>query len=149
MIFMAILLGLLALVVGLDGANSLTQATLGVGTIASACLLAVFARIFQASGHHKEVMEALRAARAIASSASPTAEQITCEWCHTVQARGPAKCQKCGGSLQTSPSSAAPAEKPSMIQCAECKKIGPIGPEYCPNCGNRYRADESDVPLSP
>jgi hypothetical protein len=53
--------------VGLLAIPFMTQATLGVGCMAGACLLGILARLFQADGHHskscknhKEVMEALQ-----------------------------------------------------------------------------------------
>ena len=54
---LAILLILAAIVLGLGGFNYLTQATLGVGFLASACLLAILARIAQADAHHREALE--------------------------------------------------------------------------------------------
>lgn len=45
------------------GLLMLTQATLGVGIIAMACLAAILARIAQAAGHHSQLMRALREGR--------------------------------------------------------------------------------------
>jgi len=50
---------ILALLVGAAGVLSLTKATLGVGLLALACLLAIFARIAQASAHHDKLVQAL------------------------------------------------------------------------------------------
>ena len=111
MIFLAVLFGLIAVAVGLDGMGSLTQATLGVGTLAGACLLAVFARLFQASAHHSEVMQALRAAQksgaadtpAATPSPAPEAGLLRCANCGSVSMRGPATCPVCDASLKDAP----------------------------------------------
>ena len=54
---MAIILVILALISGVIGFFSISQATTGVGFLAAACLLAILARISQADKHHKEVIE--------------------------------------------------------------------------------------------
>jgi hypothetical protein len=46
---MVTLLVILALLIAVGATASLTQATLGVGLVALACLLAIFARLAQAS----------------------------------------------------------------------------------------------------
>jgi hypothetical protein len=46
----------LAVLFALGGLLELTGATAGVGILALACLLAIFARIAQASGQHRELM---------------------------------------------------------------------------------------------
>jgi hypothetical protein len=45
---------ILALLLGLFGLLSLSEATRGVGLICAGCLLAVWGRIFQAAGHHRD-----------------------------------------------------------------------------------------------
>lgn len=50
---------LVAIIVGLVGAFSLTQPTLGVGLLAGGCLLGIVARIAQADSQHKQQMQAL------------------------------------------------------------------------------------------
>lgn len=58
---MTALLVVLSLLVGIYAAGVLlTQATLGVGVLCFGILLAILARINQASDHHKAVLEALR-----------------------------------------------------------------------------------------
>ena len=52
---MSVLLRIVALVVGFVGLANLTEATKGVGIICGACLLAIFARMAQASEHHDEI----------------------------------------------------------------------------------------------
>jgi hypothetical protein len=52
----SIVLLLIALVVAALGFVSLTQATMGVGLIAVACLLGIIARIMQATAFHTEIM---------------------------------------------------------------------------------------------
>ena len=68
------LLVIAALIFLLGGAVSLSNATMGVGSICVACLLAIFARMAQASAHRTEFMKALGAmsARAVASSTPDT-----------------------------------------------------------------------------
>ena len=53
----AVLLILGAIVLALGGSALLTQATLGVGLLASACLLAIMARIAQADAHHRQALK--------------------------------------------------------------------------------------------
>ena len=60
---MVLLLSLAALIVALFGALFLTQATMGVGILAGACLLAIFARIVQAANHHAEMLRFQRRQR--------------------------------------------------------------------------------------
>jgi hypothetical protein len=50
---MVILFEVLALLAGLGGLASISQATLGVGMIGFGCLLAILARLAQAEAHHK------------------------------------------------------------------------------------------------
>ena len=52
----AILFTLLAVLLAMFGAASLSQATAGVGVLCLALLLAIFARMAQAAGHHREMM---------------------------------------------------------------------------------------------
>lgn len=49
---MVMFLSVLAVLAGLAGLAQLSQATLGVGLLALACLLAIFARINQATQYH-------------------------------------------------------------------------------------------------
>jgi hypothetical protein len=56
---LAVLLALLAVAVAGIGALYLTQATTGVGIIGLACFLGILARLAQASGHHRELREAI------------------------------------------------------------------------------------------
>jgi hypothetical protein len=56
---MAAILLILALIIAGFGMMSLTQATMGVGILAIACLFAIFARIAQASAHQKELKRLL------------------------------------------------------------------------------------------
>jgi hypothetical protein len=56
----AIILMVISCVVAAIGLVSLSQATAGVGGISIAVLLAVFARIAQASAHHKAVLRTLQ-----------------------------------------------------------------------------------------
>jgi hypothetical protein len=62
-----IILAVLTLVVG---ALFLTQATLGIGFIAIACLLAILARIAQAASYQAEARERRKTAAAAASSSA-------------------------------------------------------------------------------
>ena len=52
---MAIVLIVLSLFVAFFGLLTLSNATLGVGVMAGACLLAILARIAQAHQHHREL----------------------------------------------------------------------------------------------
>lgn len=52
----SILLILVALAAAGLGLLFLSQATIGVGLIAGGCLLAVWARLVQASAHHRDLM---------------------------------------------------------------------------------------------
>ncbi len=52
---MAVLLVLLAILIALVAGLSLSQATLGVGLMALACLFAIFARLVQAAAQHAEL----------------------------------------------------------------------------------------------
>jgi len=52
---MTFLLVLLALILAAIGAMTLTQATMGVGFVAGACLLAIFARMHQAADHRRSL----------------------------------------------------------------------------------------------
>jgi len=54
------ILNAIAVLFMLGGALSLTNATLGVGSICAACLFAIFARIAQAGAHHRAVLAALQ-----------------------------------------------------------------------------------------
>lgn len=68
---MTVLLVILAILIALGAAASLTQATVGVGLMALACLVAIFARLAQASGHHAELKRLIgeeRAATTIAGN---------------------------------------------------------------------------------
>ena len=51
---MTALLVVAAILVGAMGFLQLSNATLGVGILCSACLLAILARIAQAADHHKQ-----------------------------------------------------------------------------------------------
>ena len=53
------------------GLGSLTQATEGVGLVAGACVLGIYARIAQASRHRDQVLKALAEARTPANSSEP------------------------------------------------------------------------------
>jgi hypothetical protein len=53
---MTTVLLLLGLVLGFFGILMLSEATRGVGLICAGCLLAVWGRIMQASGHHRDAM---------------------------------------------------------------------------------------------
>lgn len=52
-----------SLLVGAVGLVFLSQATMGTGLIAGACLLAVYTRILQASIYHHEHMDAIEPTR--------------------------------------------------------------------------------------
>jgi hypothetical protein len=52
---MTILLVLLAILIALGAGFNLTQATLGVGLMALACLVAILARLAQAAAQHAEL----------------------------------------------------------------------------------------------
>ena len=56
---MSIVLGIVALLASFVGLLFLSQATTGVGIICGACLLAIFARMAQASDHHQEICRRL------------------------------------------------------------------------------------------
>ena len=47
----------LSVVVALIGVFSLSEATVGVGLVALACLLGIFARIAQASNYHSKLLD--------------------------------------------------------------------------------------------
>jgi hypothetical protein len=48
-----------AVLLGLVGISSLSEATLGVGLIGAACLLGIISRILQAEAHHKQISKSL------------------------------------------------------------------------------------------
>jgi hypothetical protein len=50
---MAVLLRILAVLAGLVGLGSLSNATMGVGIICFGCLLGILARMAQAEEHHR------------------------------------------------------------------------------------------------
>ena len=54
------LLILLALLLGAVGLLTLTQATMGAGMIAAACLAGILARIAQAAGHQRNIIREIR-----------------------------------------------------------------------------------------
>ena len=56
---MGLILVLLSLLATIIGFLTLTQATMGVGILAVACILAIFARIAQADAQHKELKKML------------------------------------------------------------------------------------------
>jgi hypothetical protein len=56
---MAALLRVVALLGGLAGLTSLSNATMGVGIICFACLLAILARMSQADAHQRELKSLL------------------------------------------------------------------------------------------
>ena len=56
---MVVLLVVLACIVAVAGFLSLSEATSGVGILATACLLAILARIAQASSQHAALMRAI------------------------------------------------------------------------------------------
>lgn len=51
---LTVILVLVAWLVAIVGIDYLSEATLGVGIICSACFLGIMARIAQASAHHRE-----------------------------------------------------------------------------------------------
>jgi hypothetical protein len=55
---MVLLLSFAALIVALLGGFRLTQETLGIGALAVACILVLFARMAQAAHHHAELLRA-------------------------------------------------------------------------------------------
>lgn len=55
-----VVLIVLSVLAGLVGLAYMTQATTGVGIICGACLLAIFARIAQASDHHRELKQLIQ-----------------------------------------------------------------------------------------
>jgi hypothetical protein len=57
---LALLLFIASVVAALGGLATLTQATMGVGSIALACYLAIVARLAQASGHYEGQAHLLR-----------------------------------------------------------------------------------------
>jgi hypothetical protein len=90
------------------GILSLSQATLGVGSIAIACLFAIFARIAQAASHVDRLAAAISrpstpAPQPAAISEAPRAHvhrepnqnEIRCHKCGHVAPRGPATCPLC------------------------------------------------------
>jgi hypothetical protein len=52
---MTVLMVVLALLAGLGGFTSLSQATMGVGIICIGCLLAILGRIAQAAEQHRDI----------------------------------------------------------------------------------------------
>jgi hypothetical protein len=57
---MGILLVVVAILVAIAAFLNLSQATLGVGLMAFACFLAIFARMVQADNQHRELRQLLR-----------------------------------------------------------------------------------------
>ena len=60
---LGMLLAWLAFVGGIIGIGAASQATLGVALLAGCCLLAIFARMAQASAYHREIRQLLRERR--------------------------------------------------------------------------------------
>lgn len=56
---LGMLMAWLALVGGIIGLGSASQATLGVAILAACCLLGIFARMAQASAQHREIRHLL------------------------------------------------------------------------------------------
>lgn len=57
---MVVFLVILAILGWVAGSFLLSQATMGVGVLAAACLFGIFARIAQAGDQHREIMRTLR-----------------------------------------------------------------------------------------
>lgn len=66
-LFLSALCVLAAIGFGFFGLAMLTDATLGVGLVAGACLSGIFARIFQAEAHHRREFSAQQASGSISS----------------------------------------------------------------------------------
>lgn len=73
MVLMVILSALAAIV----GAASLSNATAGVGGLAFACLLAIFARIAQAGTQHAALMKSVAALRSGDAGQTSKPESVT------------------------------------------------------------------------
>lgn len=56
MVILLVILALIALVIGFF---TLSQATMGVGILATACLFGIFARVAQAANHQSEIKKLL------------------------------------------------------------------------------------------
>lgn len=83
---MTIVLAGLALLLGAAGVLASTRATLGVALIAFACLLAICARLIQASAQHWETRSAAKSAPV---APTPRAEPLPDAPLTTVQTREP------------------------------------------------------------
>jgi len=70
------LFGLIAGLLALAGAVSLSQATMGVGLICLGCLAAIFGRIEQASFQHDALLERLGEVKSQASQTRAAAERM-------------------------------------------------------------------------
>lgn len=68
---MTILLALLAISLGVGGLLFTSQATLGVAIVGVGCIVAVWARIVQASDHHSAAMYAEKQRHAEPAKAEP------------------------------------------------------------------------------
>src|SRR4051812_18020836 len=86
----------------LGGLASLTNATLGVGSICGACWLAIVARLAQASAHHRDLLRRMPTPLPeLAPIAQTAAENImTCPHCAASFTRGPSACPSCGQALK-------------------------------------------------
>lgn len=91
------------------GMVSLSDATLGVGSVAVGCAFGILARIVQAGRHHEATIRALQiihgnqatAAAAVGLPVSiptraPGDNEIQCRQCGTISTRGPKICATCG-----------------------------------------------------
>ena len=74
--FFAVVALIAAVVVGLIAIPFMTQATLGVGCMAGACLIGILARLFQADAHHskleKKQDEVIEMLRKLAEASKPS-----------------------------------------------------------------------------
>jgi hypothetical protein len=70
---LSVMLVVVSLLCLLGGVASLSQATMGVGGIATACFLAILARIAQASAHNDQLKQGALEQRTTAQPSVPTA----------------------------------------------------------------------------
>lgn len=96
---------ILALLAAVVGGLTMSQVSAGVGVLAGACLLAILARMAQASRQHRELVSLLRQGLGLSlpvtSSGRPGA--WICPQCHYENGAGLFDCPHCGAARPPSP----------------------------------------------
>jgi hypothetical protein len=73
---MSVVLVVVSVIAALIGVVSLSNATMGVGFVAGACLLAILARIAQAGEHHRELLSRTASQPEVPAPAAPISNAL-------------------------------------------------------------------------